>query len=246
VAVREGAAIERRRALALPRRSMARLAGLVVQATAGVRGVGAGRQRGPGSVGLLRSRRPRGQGGRAGEHQPSANHHAAQATTAVRSLTSVVPHRPTIVHLESWWADLRVAARHAARRPGFTLLVALTLALGLGVNSAVFALVDAVLLRPLPFRDPSRLVYVWQTLPDQNVFEVEASAFDYTAWQSLRSLTAIAMINYGSFTLTGGSDEPERVRGVRVTSSLMPMLGIAPAIGRGFAAAEDRDAASAA
>ncbi|HMF97149.1 MAG TPA: ADOP family duplicated permease [Vicinamibacterales bacterium] len=149
------------------------------------------------------------------------------------------------MHLESWWGDLRVAARHAARRPGFTLLVALTLALGLGVNSAVFALVDAVLLRSLPFRDPSRLVYVWQTLPQQNVFEVEAAPFDYTAWQSLRSLSAIAMINYGSYTLTGSGGEPERVRGARVTSSLMPLLGIAPAIGRGFASAEDRDEAPA-
>ena len=68
--------------------------------------------------------------------------------------------------------DLRLAARHAARRPGFTLLVALTLAVGLGVNSAVFALLDAVLLKALLYRDPSRLVFVWQTLPGHNVFEV--------------------------------------------------------------------------
>jgi putative ABC transport system permease protein len=149
------------------------------------------------------------------------------------------------MHLESWWGDLRIAARNAARRPGFTLLVALTLALGLGVNSAVFALVDAVLLRPLPYRDPSRLVFIWQTLPQQNVFEVEAAPFDYSAWQSLRSLSSIAMINYSSFTLTGGGDEPERIRGARVTSSLMPMLGVAPAFGRAFVAAEDREDAPA-
>ena len=59
------------------------------------------------------------------------------------------------------WADLRLASRNAARRPGFTLLVVLTLALGIGVNSAVFALLDGVLLRPLPYRDPSRIVFVW-------------------------------------------------------------------------------------
>ncbi|HJZ71167.1 MAG TPA: ABC transporter permease [Vicinamibacterales bacterium] len=145
------------------------------------------------------------------------------------------------MHLESWWGDLRVAARHAARQPGFTLLVALTLALGLGVNSAVFALVDAVLLRPLPFSDPSRLVFVWQTLPQQNVYEVEASPYDYTAWRSMRSLSALAMISYGSFTLTGGSGEPERIAGARMTASLMPLLGIAPAMGRAFITEEDRD-----
>src|SRR5262245_4143777 len=103
---------------------------------------------------------------------------------------------------DQWCGDVRLAARNAIRRPGFTLLVALTLALGLGVNSAVFALVDAILLRPLPYRDPSRLVYVWQTLPQHNVFSVEATPFDYAAWRSLRSLSDLAMVNYGTYTLT--------------------------------------------
>ena len=125
------------------------------------------------------------------------------------------------------------------------MLVALTLALGLGVNCAVFALVDAVLLRPLPYRDPSRLVFVWQTLPQQNVFEVEATPSDYTAWQALHSLSSLAMMNFGTFTLTGGAEEPERVRGARVTSSLMSTIGIAPALGRAFVADEDRDGATA-
>ena len=147
--------------------------------------------------------------------------------------------------LEQWWGDLRFAWNNAARRPGFTLLVAATLALGLGVNSAVFALVDAVLLRPLPYRDPSRLVYMWQTLPRMSVFELEATPFDYDAWRALRSVSEIGMVQYGSFTLTGGDDNPERVGGSRVTASLMPMLGIAPSIGRAFTAAEDLDAAAA-
>ena len=141
--------------------------------------------------------------------------------------------------------NLGYACRAAIRRPGFTLLVALTLALGFGVNSAVFALVDAVLLRPLPYRDPARLVYVWQTLPQHNVFELEATPFDHDAWRSLRSLSDIAMISYGSFTLTGDAVDPERVRGTRVTASLMPMLGLSPTIGRGFTTAEDVDDAPA-
>jgi putative ABC transport system permease protein len=145
------------------------------------------------------------------------------------------------MHLESWWGDVRFAWRNAVRRPGFTLLVALTLALGLGVNSAVFALVDAVLLRPLPYREPSRLVFLWQTLPQQNMFEVEATPYDYSAWQELRSLSSIAMVTFGSFTVTGGTAEPERVRGARLTASMMPTLGITPALGRPFTAAEDFD-----
>jgi hypothetical protein len=115
--------------------------------------------------------------------------------------------------LEQWWGDLRFALNNAARRPGFTVLVAATLALGLGVNTAVFALVDAVLMRPLPYRDLSRLVYVWQTLPRMNVFELEATPFDYDAWRALRSVSEIGMVQYGSFTLTGGDDNPEPVRG---------------------------------
>jgi putative ABC transport system permease protein len=139
--------------------------------------------------------------------------------------------------------DLRLASRNAARRPGFTLLVTLTLALGLGVNSAVFALLDAVLLKALPYRDPSRLVFVWQTLPEHNVFELEATPFDYTAWHGVKSLSSLALIRRDAYTLNGDDDTPERVRGSRVTASLMPVLGITPQLGRGFTTDEDADAA---
>jgi putative ABC transport system permease protein len=140
--------------------------------------------------------------------------------------------------LDLWLGDLRFAWRAVARRPAFTSLVVLTLALGIGVNSAVFALVDAVLLRPLPYRDPSRLAFVWQTLPEHNVFELEATPFDYDAWQQVKSFAQIGLVATDAFTLTGG-DNPERVSGSRVTASVMPLLGIAPQIGRAFAPAED-------
>src|SRR3954452_13471969 len=90
--------------------------------------------------------------------------------------------------------DLSLAARNAFRRPGFTLLVVMTLALGIGVNSAVFALLDSVLLRPLPYRDPSRIVFLWQTFLTQNILELEPTAFDYQEWHRLRSLSAMAMV----------------------------------------------------
>ncbi len=144
---------------------------------------------------------------------------------------------------------MRLAWRSALRRPGFTFLVVLTLALGIGVNSAMFALVDAVLLRPLPYRDPQRLVFLWQTLPAHNVFELEATPADYTAWQQAHSFEALAMIATGSFTLaesargTDGRAEPERVLGTRSTSTLLPLLGLTPRVGRAFLASEDVDAA---
>jgi putative ABC transport system permease protein len=144
------------------------------------------------------------------------------------------------LHLDLLFRDLVLAGRNALRRPGFTFLVAMTLALGIGVNSAVFALLDGILLRPLPYRDPSRIVFLWQTFLTQNVLELEPTAFDYQAWHELRSVSELAMVRTDTFTLTG-DDNPERVRGSRVTASLMPLLGISPRLGRNFTPAEDLD-----
>src|SRR5262245_44205958 len=145
--------------------------------------------------------------------------------------------------LESCLGDLRFAWRSALRRPAFTLLLVATLALGIGVNSAVFTLLDAVLLRPLPYRDPSRLVFVWQTLPEHNINELEPTPFDYDAWHSVRSFSAIGLVANGAFTLTG-DENPERIRGARVTASVMRLLGLTPQIGRVFTDAEDTDSAT--
>jgi putative ABC transport system permease protein len=144
--------------------------------------------------------------------------------------------------LDLIWADLKYACRSVAARPAFTALVVATLALGIGVNSAVFALLDGVLWRSLPYRDPSRLVFVWQTLPAHNVGELEPTPFDYVAWRGLRSFESVALLSTDTYTLTG-HDDPERVRGARVTSSLMPLLGIAPRAGRSFETREDDDSA---
>ncbi|HEY7285878.1 MAG TPA: ABC transporter permease [Vicinamibacterales bacterium] len=138
------------------------------------------------------------------------------------------------------WADFKYACRNIAARPAFAAIVIATLALGLGVNAAVFALVDAVLLRPLAFRDPSRLAFVWHTLPRlSSTGTFEATPFDYDAWRALRSFSEFGMLQYGSFNLTGNGDDPERVRGSRSTASLMPMLGLQPVIGRAFTPGED-------
>jgi putative ABC transport system permease protein len=168
-------------------------------------------------------------------HEPGGVVHRSTGAVA-----DAVYLRSQALQLDLLFRDVVLAGRNAFRRPGFTLLVVLTLALGIGVNSAVFALLDGVLLRPLPYRDPSRLVFVWQTLPSKNVAELEATPFDFDAWHALRGLSELAMARPDTFTLSG-DDNPERVRGSRVTASMMPLLGIAPRLGRSFTQAEDLD-----
>ena len=141
------------------------------------------------------------------------------------------------MRFESLAANLRLAWRNTLKYPGFTATVVLTLALGIGVNSAVFALIDGVLLRPPPYRDPSRLVFVWQTLPQHGVFELEATPFDYASWQTLKAFESVAMVATDAFTISEAS--PERIRGARVTSTLLPLLGVSPRFGRAFTPDED-------
>jgi putative ABC transport system permease protein len=143
------------------------------------------------------------------------------------------------MQLELWWNDVRLACRHAVKRPGFTVLVVMTLALGIGVNSAVFALIDAVLLRPLPYPQPERLVFIWETLPEHDVFELQPTPADYAAWGDAHSFQSVALVATDHFTVTGDG-EPERVPGARCTASLFPLLGVSPRLGRAFATAEDR------
>ena len=83
----------------------------------------------------------------------------------------------------SLWQDLRFGARQLVRSPGFTFVALISLALGIGASTAIFSVVNAVLLRPLPYRDPSRIVFVWQTLPSKNVMELEATPYDLEAWR---------------------------------------------------------------
>src|SRR5206468_6736237 len=155
--------------------------------------------------------------------EPSA---ARRLIRAAGALVDALWLRIQAVELGLWTGELRFACRRLARRPGFTLLVALTLAIGAGGGGAVFAIVDGVLLRPLPYKDPSRLVFVWQTLPSQNVFEAEPTAWDYTDWHSVRGFSEMGLVANGACSLTG-DDNPERIRGNAVTASVMPMLGLA-------------------
>ncbi|MGB2715293.1 MAG: ABC transporter permease [Vicinamibacterales bacterium] len=142
------------------------------------------------------------------------------------------------------WTDLRqdswYALRGLGKTPGFTATAALTLALGIGANTAIFSVISGVLLAPLPYRDASRLVFVWST---SSTFPLEpltpGRLVDFRA--QMTSLSAFAGISHVPFNLTGSGD-PERISGSSVSSSFFDVLGVAPLIGDTFHtnAADDR------
>ena len=134
--------------------------------------------------------------------------------------------------------DLRYGVRMLLKRRAFTLIAVLTLALGIGANTAIFSVVNAVLLRPLPYRNPDRLVRVWETRPQQNFNRTFVSEGEYLAWREARSFENVALLDSLSFNLAGGG-EPERVAAARVTADFFSMVGVAPLSGRVFSRDEE-------
>jgi putative ABC transport system permease protein len=133
--------------------------------------------------------------------------------------------------------DVRYTFRVCARNPGFTALVVTTLALGIGANTAIFSIVDAVLLRPLTYSEPERLVVIHDTLPLRGRIPVGAAEFE--EWRrSAQSFQRMALMAAEPVILTGAG-EPERVDAARVSPSLFPMLGIDAAVGRTFSPDEE-------
>ena len=132
--------------------------------------------------------------------------------------------------------DLRHAARTFAKAPGFTAIAVATLALGIGANTAIFSVIDGVLLRPLPYPEEGRIVSVRDTQPDLD--DAPAPAGDFVDWSGARSFSTLAASDYHSFTLTGGSI-PERLLGARVSAALFPALGSRPLVGRVFTKEEE-------
>ena len=130
--------------------------------------------------------------------------------------------------------DLRHAARQLGTQPGFTAVVILTLALGIGANTAIFSVVDAVLLRPLPYRAPDRLVALWETRHGEERRRSRATVANVLDWQSQNDVfTEMAMFGSSGGNLTGDGD-PEQVLGARVSEAYFRVLGVEPMLGRTF------------
>ena len=133
------------------------------------------------------------------------------------------------------WQDLRYGARVLSKNPGFTLIAVLTLALGIGANTAMFSVVNAVLLRPLPFPEPERLVLV----KGGGVGNFAAPDFRDLSAEN-HSFAQLGAYATATFNLSGGG-EPERVNGARISADLLPTLGVQPLHGRNLTAEEDRE-----
>jgi putative ABC transport system permease protein len=134
--------------------------------------------------------------------------------------------------------DLRYGARMLAKKPGFTLIAVLTLALGIGANTAIFSVVNAVLLRPLPYPNSERLVMM--SLNDNGGPAGNTGYATFVDWRERsKSFAQMSLIRSWGGTLTGQGD-PEMINGMRVSASYFRMLGVSPALGRDFLPEEDQ------
>ncbi len=142
--------------------------------------------------------------------------------------------------MTSFLQDAKLAARSLAIRPFLSGLIVAMLALGIAGNTAVFSVVDALLLRPLPFPEPERLVYLDETAPHWGLEFVYITYPDFFAWRrENQTFQGMAVFDTGAFNLSGDG-EPERVAAAWVSHDLAEVLGIQPILGRGFTAEEDR------
>lgn len=135
---------------------------------------------------------------------------------------------------------LRPILRQWLKDPAFTVVALVTLALGIGANTAIFSLVDAILLRPLPFREPQQLCQIWETVPAKGVRDVPVAPANYLDWRrDSTAFTELSAIAYAGYTLTG-QGEPQRLNGGRISANLPPLLGVTPVLGRSFRAEEEQ------
>jgi putative ABC transport system permease protein len=139
--------------------------------------------------------------------------------------------------------DFTYAFRQFRKSPGFAVVVILTLSLGIGFNTAIFSVVNAVLLRPLDLRDANRLVRVWHVPPPKSfpgMTKFSVSAANYLDWEKQNHVfESMAIYNYRGFTLTGGS-KPEQIDASAVSSNFFTTLGVQPILGRALSAEDDQ------
>src|SRR5258708_39846491 len=136
--------------------------------------------------------------------------------------------------------DLRYALRTLRANPGFTAVPVIALAAGIGANTAIFSVVNAILLRPLPYSHPGQLVLIQERIPKLGEDYMPVSAPDVLDFQSqTRAFTGVAAFENGELNASGRS-EPVRVKAARVTANVFSTLGVSPALGRTFTAEEDQ------
>ncbi|HKG48697.1 MAG TPA: ABC transporter permease [Pyrinomonadaceae bacterium] len=146
--------------------------------------------------------------------------------------------------METLLKDIRYGIRGLLKRPGFTVIALITLALGIGANTAIFSVVNAVLLRPLSFQNPEELVIVWEDATFAGFPHNTPAPANYVDWKTQnQSFADMAASHETSFNLTGDG-EPERVSAYAATANFFPLLGVQPLLGRSFLAEEDQPGAN--
>ena len=162
----------------------------------------------------------------------------ASSAQVLAQLGDNVERRRRIGHFAAeLWQDAGLGLRLLARGPGFAAVAILTLALGIGANTAIYSVLDAVLLRPLPYPEPGRLMLVSETLDNGNPNSVSGGAFlDWRAHQT--QFDALTLTHPVTYNLRG--DVPERLAGMEVSHEFLKVLGIPPLLGRGFLPDDDR------
>ena len=142
--------------------------------------------------------------------------------------------------METFWQDLRYSLRMLRKNPGFTAVAVLALTLGIGANTAIFSVVNSVLLRPLPYDDPNRLVQLWETSVSKARNDIPASYPNFADWRDQgHTFEQIAAYSDWTFNLTGRG-EPQRLRSAIVSPNFFSTLGIKPIRGRAFQSGEDQ------
>src|SRR5919112_1189818 len=129
--------------------------------------------------------------------------------------------------MDSIWKDLKFAFRNLLKRPGFAAIAVVTLALGIGGSTSIFTVVDAALLRGLPYKSPDRLYHVWEKTPQDAFSKREFSYPDYQDYQQNNVFEGLAAYT-GGRVLLSGEGEPESVGGPRVSANFFSVLGVEP------------------
>ena len=143
----------------------------------------------------------------------------------------------TLIH------DLRYGLRMLLKRPGISLIAILSLALGIGANTAIFSVVNAVLLRPLPFKQPERIVTLWERRQNSGDANIPLSGHEFAAFKDIKSLEALTLIQPDTLSLTGRG-EPTFVSVLHVSTDYFNVLGVPPILGRTFLRGEDQGTAN--
>ncbi|HEU5219779.1 MAG TPA: ABC transporter permease, partial [Gemmatimonadales bacterium] len=165
----------------------------------------------------------------------------------LRAPTPSLPtHQYSRTHpMGTFWQDVRYAFRSLWKSPGFSAVAVLTIGLGLGANTAIFSVLDTALLRPLPFREPERLVSLWESRLDRGFTQTTFSRPNFWDMKDQqRTLEGIAAMENSSINLTGRGFPTELALG-RVSANFFRMLGVTPYLGRTFAEGEDAPGAGA-